>query len=489
MFHFKKHESKQPIKTFFDIKEIVNVKRSVEDTEETIGIARLIDNSIYVVVEVGPTRFYDLNEALRQEMIDNYSELLDQINTPIQIIFRPVNMHVEERINAMDDTVGNKFKALNDRVLLNKYHDFSDWLRIFTNKHCKPAVKSYISISYDPYIPKNKGKEQDILIERAIKILGTIRKIGLKAKFLNNQELIELYDSYLKDTFYFNEKYIKPSNWLSLYKEFKEEPEKRISLVETDEERFISEETAEIANVIKKKGLMHFSELDDYWKDATVLQRNKILKMIKQNPNIKIVGDSFEYTKGKSITEHELYTAIMEMEKIDLNSNYIKIGTKMIGGVTAIGFPQFIGKDFLKPLITSKLCDICIYIEPTSKYNIESYLKRTLKNIEKNVYSENTENIGELKNSISNQLEYIEDKKLLQMSLLFAATSTNPSKLEELSTKIMTILRAKKVIANPTISYQKQLVKTIAPVSKNFIRRRNIVLTKDLLSNIFPFAE
>ena len=79
--------------------------------------------------------------------------------------------------------------------------------------------------------------------------------------------------------------------------------------------------------------------------------------------------------------------------------------------------------------------------------------------------------------------------KTFRLNLTFMAEDTNSEDLDFSTNRIVALLKKMGFISKMAINYQHDILKTILPSGANFLRRREIVVTNNTVSDMFPFVK
>ncbi|MEK6868844.1 MAG: hypothetical protein AABX63_02360 [Nanoarchaeota archaeon] len=261
--------------------------------------------------------------------------------------------------------------------------------------------------------------------------------------------------------------------------------------------KIIEEEKDEI----HKKGILLKSYLSEKYKKLSKKERAKIEEALESDPSIVLEGDAFKLISITSTTEQELLDQINSLEKTELYQDKIKVANVIYRGIIIVANPLLAVPDFINKLYQGRSNLITsIHISPESTMNVVHHLTYELEVTEKEINRLAFEGrisgkeITELESKrkfIKEKIERLTSEELMpfKLNLIFAIEEINDEDLDFATNKILTYLRKLGFIVKSAINYQKDALKTIVPSGADFLRRKPIIVTNDLLSNIFPFVK
>ncbi len=259
---------------------------------------------------------------------------------------------------------------------------------------------------------------------------------------------------------------------------------------------------AEVKSLIQREGIIYLSELEARLESLSRREKDKVLEVLKRDGNVNVVeSDMIEWVEKRPVTQNEVYLAIKATQKLEVSPDCVKAGNDFVKGLTSVGFPYSVGADFLKVALTaSESVDTAIFIEPASLCSLESYLKKKLSDVEEKMHDLAELGINAGPEFESLQLKEAEFEKRLDgiskrrfkffsFSLFFVTKGGNVEELESATSRLVALMRKSRIIVKTAINYQKDSVKSAAPAGTNFLRRRAVITTSDLLANSFPFIK
>ncbi len=181
------------------LKKFLNIEQIKDNT------VILSDSSLHAVIELKGSR-----------KVRELTHFLTSLYYPVQLVIRPVNLNVVNKIQLMKDELSYNLKQEDKEALVKKLEAFADWLLSQSKKSCKTEKKVYLVVSYLSANSYLKNLFQ--LNARMADVEKGMKAAGYHPQRLNNQDLITLYHSYLLDSFYTKEEgYLSYLEWLKKY--------------------------------------------------------------------------------------------------------------------------------------------------------------------------------------------------------------------------------------------------------------------------------
>ncbi|MBI3620264.1 hypothetical protein HY214_03940 [Candidatus Roizmanbacteria bacterium] len=172
----------------------------IEDIKDDIVLMK--DFSATIVIEVGAVNFWLLAQEEQVAMIYSYSELLNSLSFPVQILILSKKMDISSYLDYLDDKI-NKFR--ND-LLKNRLLSYREFIKTIVKKNTVLEKRFFFVVPFSPLElgvsgANTKSLHKEYVISRAKTslypkrdhLLRLLVKIGLRAAVLEKQQLTELY--------------------------------------------------------------------------------------------------------------------------------------------------------------------------------------------------------------------------------------------------------------------------------------------------------
>ncbi len=257
--------------------------------------------------------------------------------------------------------------------------------------------------------------------------------------------------------------------------------------------------TLQIENAIRKKNVVFFSELDEYFQPLTKKEKKAALKELNKLKYITKREDSFHYEEKERVEEYseeEIFNSLIKPEYIDTKKNEIQVGNKYYQGLFATGFPNVVAENWLSRLVNEKEnVDFSLHITPGNIAALEIHLNNELKRINADLYHYNLRGIPapsleERKREILQALTAIiqGQYKLYATSLYLTAKGTEIDKVLALGKSVQSFLRAEAIESELARFYQQEILKSTMPGGRDLLKNKDINIPDDALAASFPFS-
>ena len=205
-------------------------KTKEKPTLGQLGIKQIKDNSfvmeddsVHTILDVEPIDFFSMNQGKQNNIISQYLDFMKSLNFDIEIVVRTLNEDAEHRAELMLSQIEFNIKKKKSERLMNQFEAFSEQFQKTIKKNCALTRKCYIVINFNLH---NGDMSSDYYWKLALEILKSrvehvkknLSSIGLKSERLNDEELINLFESYLYDSFHYDNEYKTPKLWLEDHK-------------------------------------------------------------------------------------------------------------------------------------------------------------------------------------------------------------------------------------------------------------------------------
>ncbi len=193
-----------------------------------IGIRKIENDTAYMsngqiraILSVTPVNFQNMDKDRRKSLVMNYRDFLNQLNHPVQILVRTVNVDLGEYFAHHDERV----EKTKNQQLIALYRDFKLFEQKYVSEHRVKERLDYLIIPCDPadsFVKRYKDKiqifkervstlfsskrEEHALMEdeaqrkelsdRTIIIQQKLQECGIATRRMSTNELISLFMSY-----------------------------------------------------------------------------------------------------------------------------------------------------------------------------------------------------------------------------------------------------------------------------------------------------
>ncbi|MCX7955493.1 MAG: hypothetical protein N2593_00045 [Patescibacteria group bacterium] len=174
----------------------------IEIEEIRDDIILLKDFSAVAVIEVGAVNFWLLSQEEQMSMIYAYSNLLNSLSFPIQILILSKKMDISSYLDYLEI----KINSQNNPLLKNQLVNYREFIKNIVKKNIVLEKRFFFAIPFSPLElgisganPSSLNKEYVIsraktsLYPKRDNLLRLLAKIGLQASILQAQELAELF--------------------------------------------------------------------------------------------------------------------------------------------------------------------------------------------------------------------------------------------------------------------------------------------------------
>ncbi|MCS6956585.1 MAG: hypothetical protein NZM02_01935 [Patescibacteria group bacterium] len=174
----------------------------IEIEEIRDDIVLLKDYSAVAVIEVGAVNFWLLSQEEQMSMIYAYSNLLNSLSFPIQILILSKKMDISSYLDYLE----TKINSQNNPLLKNQLVNYREFIKNIVKKNIVLEKRFFFVVPFSPLElgisganPSSLNKEYVIsraktsLYPKRDNLLRLLAKIGLQASVLQAQELAELF--------------------------------------------------------------------------------------------------------------------------------------------------------------------------------------------------------------------------------------------------------------------------------------------------------
>ncbi|HEX7542625.1 MAG TPA: hypothetical protein VF385_00890 [Patescibacteria group bacterium] len=172
----------------------------IEEIKDDVVLMK--DFSAAAVIEVGAVNFWLLSTEEQSSMIYAYSELLNSLSFPVQILIISKKIDVSSYLDYLEDKINKQ----STEILKNRMVAYREFIKSVIKINTVLEKRFFFVIPFSPLEmgisgahPGSLNKEyvftraKTALYPKRDNLLRLIAKIGLKGSILQRQELTELY--------------------------------------------------------------------------------------------------------------------------------------------------------------------------------------------------------------------------------------------------------------------------------------------------------
>lgn len=172
----------------------------VEDVKDDILLMK--DFSAVIVIEIGAVNFWLLSVEEQSSMIYSYSNLLNSLSFPTQVLIISKKMDISSYVEYLEGKIANQRQDL----LKKQMTDYRNFIKNVVKRNSVLEKRFFFVIPFSPLEMgisgvKSQGLNKEYVIARAKtslypkrdNLLRLLAKIGLRATVMQKQELVELY--------------------------------------------------------------------------------------------------------------------------------------------------------------------------------------------------------------------------------------------------------------------------------------------------------
>lgn len=173
----------------------------VEIEEIRDDVVMLKDASCAIVIKCGTTNFGLLSEDEQQSMIYSYAGLLNSLSFPVQILILSKKMDISSYLDYID----SKILTQMDEILKQRLTSYKEFIKNIIKKNTILEKNFYFVIPFSVLEMGLGSKHQTInneyvftraktaLYPKRDHLLRLLKKAGLGASTLSEQELVEIF--------------------------------------------------------------------------------------------------------------------------------------------------------------------------------------------------------------------------------------------------------------------------------------------------------
>lgn len=170
----------------------------VEDIVDDVVLLR--GNAAATIIEVGAVNFYLLSSEEQNSMIYAYSNLLNSLSFPIQIVILSKKMDISSYL----EYLGLKIGQQKNSVLVSHLQSYQEFIKTVIKKNSVLEKRFFFVVPFSPMEMGASGMQhlsKEYVVSRAKTslypkrdhLLRLLAKIGLRANIAQKQEVVELF--------------------------------------------------------------------------------------------------------------------------------------------------------------------------------------------------------------------------------------------------------------------------------------------------------
>ncbi|MCX6731535.1 MAG: DUF87 domain-containing protein, partial [Candidatus Parcubacteria bacterium] len=187
---------------------------------------------------------------------------------------------------------------------------------------------------------------------------------------------------------------------------------------------------------------------------------------------------------------------IVAPSALQVNSNYIRIGTKVARVLFVMSYPRFLASNWFSPVINlDKVFDISVFIHPIDTASTLRQLEKKVAEVQSQIHLREEKGLvrDPLLDAAYQNLEELRDKlqqaqeKLFNVGLYITIYADDINELNKIEVEIRSILESKLVYVKPALFQQKEAWESVLPFGTDKLGI-NTQLNSSPVSSIFPFV-
>lgn len=170
----------------------------LEDVVDDIALLR--GNAAATIIEVGAVNFYLLSSEEQNSMIYAYSNLLNSLSFPVQIVILSRKMDISNYLEYLK----NKIQQQKDPVLAKHLENYQEFVKAVIKKNSVLEKRFFFIVPFNAMEMGASGMQRlskEYVVSRAKTslypkrdhLLRLLSKIGLRANIAQKQEIVELF--------------------------------------------------------------------------------------------------------------------------------------------------------------------------------------------------------------------------------------------------------------------------------------------------------
>lgn len=171
----------------------ISSRNQIAIKEVRDGILVLPNNEHRLIIETSSVNFELKSEAEQDVLIDSFQTFLNSLPSQLQILIRIREVDIDQYVDSID-----LLKETEDeKQYLEQISDYTQFIRQLVSGNKILSRKFYIVLPYKPEIKGNSFElAQAQLNLTQDMVIKALEKLGMKAKKLDNLEVLHLFYSF-----------------------------------------------------------------------------------------------------------------------------------------------------------------------------------------------------------------------------------------------------------------------------------------------------
>lgn len=251
-----------------------------------------------------------------------------------------------------------------------------------------------------------------------------------------------------------------------------------------------------LASMVKNRGVVTHNEVYHVCGHLGEAGMRKAIRKLKKY-KIEYKDGVLKYSKkgGKELVDKEFPSYWTKQVPVTSTSESVSIGTRIYEGLVATGYPEHIKEDWLGKVVNSEEhFDFTLFIAPEQLSKVDLFLQNRLKAVEDEIYMYTKKNLSDAalekkKKELSAKANSLKkgEFELYSVRLYLCSKGINEDKAKEVSKKVVSLLHRCGIEGKHATNYQRQLFKSMIPLSVDFLKGRKIIMPASTLASSFPF--
>lgn len=170
----------------------------IEDVVDDVVL--LQNNAAAIIIEVGAVNFYLLSAEEQNSMVYAYSNLLNSLSFPVQIVILSKKMDISTYLEYLDTKVANQ----TNESVKNSLNSYRDFIKTIIKKNSVLEKRFFFVVPFNPLEMGVQGAtklSREYVVNRAKTslypkrdhLLRLLSKVGLGAEVCTKQKVVELF--------------------------------------------------------------------------------------------------------------------------------------------------------------------------------------------------------------------------------------------------------------------------------------------------------
>ncbi|MFC1625291.1 VirB4-like conjugal transfer ATPase, CD1110 family [Patescibacteria group bacterium] len=227
-------------------------------------------------------------------------------------------------------------------------------------------------------------------------------------------------------------------------------------------------------------------------------------KQKKEDPPDPLRREASDETgKILPVYPEQIYSAgVLELKDViapsalQINSNYVKIGTKICRTIFVFSYPRFLSANWFSPIINmDKVFDISVFVHPIDTSFILKKLQKKVAEVQSQIHMREEKGLirDPMLDTAHQDLENLRDQlqqaqeRLFSLGLYITTYADTLNDLDNIEKEIKSTLEAKLIYAKPALFQQAEGLETTFPLGNDLLGVHT-KMNSSPLSSLFPFV-